>query len=92
MDLDPPLRVGRLKASVLRSDRTGFKEQLIRGLWLTQAGGREGYGMRGEPVAAEANMMLQQSEVPCVLPGKLSLDLRTLAVVGCTGSWEGRCG
>ena len=23
----------------------------------------------------------------CVLPGKLSLDLGTLAVAGCTGSW-----
>ena len=44
MDLDPPLRVGRLRVSVLHSDRTGLKEQLIRGLWLTQAGGKEGYG------------------------------------------------
>ena len=46
LDLDLPLRVDRLRASVLRSDRTGLKEQLIRGLWLTQAGGREGYGCR----------------------------------------------
>ena len=37
------------------------------GLWLTQAGGREGYGMWGEPAAAEANMMLQQPEVLCVV-------------------------
>ena len=44
LDLDPPLRVGRLRASVLRSDRTVLKEQLLRGLWVTQAGGREGYG------------------------------------------------
>ena len=44
LDLDPPLHVGRLRASVLRSDRTGLKEQLLRGLWLTQAGWREGYG------------------------------------------------
>ena len=44
MDMDPPLHVGRLRASVLHSDRTGLKEQLIRGLWLTQTGGREGYG------------------------------------------------
>ena len=28
------------------SHRTGLKEQLLRGLWLTQAGGREGYGCR----------------------------------------------
>ena len=57
MDLDPPLRVGRLKASVLRSDRTGLKE-LIRGLWLTQARVREGYEVRDEPAAAEAGIML----------------------------------
>ena len=43
LDMDPPLRVGRLRVSVLYSDRTGLKEQLIRGLWLTQAGGKEGY-------------------------------------------------
>ena len=41
-DLDPPLCVGRLRASVLRSGITGLKEQLTRGLWLTQAAGREG--------------------------------------------------
>ena len=62
MDLDPPLHVGRLSASVLRSDRTGLKEQLLRGFWLTQAGGREGYGVRGEPVAAEAGVTLHQPE------------------------------
>ena len=44
LDLDLPLCVGRLRASVPRPDRTGLKEQLIQGLWLTQAGGREGYG------------------------------------------------
>ena len=44
LDLDLLLRAGRLRASVLRSDRTGSKEQLLRGLWLTQARGREGYG------------------------------------------------
>ena len=43
LDLALPLCVGCLRVSVLRSDRTGLKEQLIRGLWLTQAGGREGY-------------------------------------------------
>ena len=42
LDLDTPLRVGRLRASVLLSDRTGLKEQLIRGLWLPPAG--EGKG------------------------------------------------
>ena len=42
MDLDPPLCVGRLRASVPRSDGTGLKEQLMWGLWLTQAGGGRG--------------------------------------------------
>ena len=60
LDLAPPLHVGRLRASVLHSDRTGLKEQLIRGLWLTQAGGTEWYRVRGEPAAAEASMTLHQ--------------------------------
>ena len=47
LDLDPPLRVGCLRASVPRPDRMGLKEQLLRGLWLTQAGGREWYGGGG---------------------------------------------
>ena len=62
LDLDPPLHVGHLRASVLRSDRTGLKEQLLQGLWLTQAGGREGHGVRGEPAAAEACVTLHQPE------------------------------
>ena len=45
-------------ALALCVDRTGLKEQLIQGLWLTQANGW-GYGMRGEPAAAEAGMTLQ---------------------------------
>ena len=48
--------------------------------------------MQGEPSVAEADVTLHQPEAPCILPGKLSLDHRTLAVVGCTGSREGRCG
>ena len=60
LDLAPPLSVGHLRASVPRPDRTGLKEQLIRGLWLTQVGVREGYGMWGEPVVAEAGMSLRQ--------------------------------
>ena len=66
LDLGPPLRVGHLRASVLRSDRTGLKEQLIRGLWLIQARGREGYGVWGKPVVAEDGVTLQQPEVRCV--------------------------
>ena len=45
--------------------------------------------MRGEPAAAEASMTLQQPEALCVLPGKLPLDLGTLAVVGRTGPQRG---
>ena len=48
--------------SVLSSDRTGLKEQLIRGLWLTQAGGEGRVRMRGEPAAAEAGVTLHQPE------------------------------
>ena len=44
LDLAPPLHVGLLRATVSLSDRTGLKEQLIRGLWLTQTVGKEGYG------------------------------------------------
>ena len=92
MVLDPPLRVGRLRASVPRPDRTRLMEQLLGGLWFTQDGGKEGYGVPGEPAAAAASMMLHQPEALCVLPGKLSPDHGSLAVAGCTGSWEGRCG
>ena len=63
LDLAPPLHVGHLGASVLPSDRMGLKERLIRGLWLTQAREREGYGMQGKPAVAEASVMLQQPEV-----------------------------
>ena len=35
LDLDLPLRVGRLRVSGPCPDRTGLKEQLLRGLWLT---------------------------------------------------------
>ena len=56
------MRVGRLWASVLHSDRMGLKEQLIRGLWITQVVGKEGYGVWGEPAAAEAGMTLHQPE------------------------------
>ena len=58
MDFTLPLRVGHLRVSITRPDRMVLKEQLIRWLWLTQAGGREGYGMWGEPAAAEASVML----------------------------------
>ena len=82
LDLDPPLRVGCLRVSVLRSHRTGLKEQLIRGLWLTQAGGREGYRMRGEPVAAEAGVMLHQPE------GRRAFSRQSCPWI--TGPWQWR--
>ena len=44
-------------------DRAGLKQQLIRGLWLTHAGGGgEGYRIWGEPAVAEASETLQQPE------------------------------
>ena len=62
LDLAPSLNVGPLRACVLHSDRTGLKQWLIWGLWLTQTGGREGYGARGEPAAAAARVTLHQPE------------------------------
>ena len=44
LDLAPSLHVRRPLASILCPDRRGLKERVIKGLWLTQAGGREGYG------------------------------------------------
>ena len=66
LDLDPPLCVGRLRASVLRSDRTGLKEQLLQRLWLTQAGGGVEGGVQrrgGASAASEAGVTLHQPEV-----------------------------
>ena len=63
LDLALPLHVGCPPASVLHPDRRGLKERLIRGLWLTQTRGREGYRTRGEPAASEAGVTLHQPEV-----------------------------
>ena len=82
LDLAVCLHVGRLRASVLCSDRKGLKEQLLRGLWLTQAGEGEGYGEQGKPAAAEASMTLQQPEA-----------LRVFSWGSCpwiTGPWQWR--
>ena len=62
LDLALPLHVGRLRVSVLRSDRMGLKEQLLWGLWLTEARGREVYGVQGEPAVAEPGLTLHQPE------------------------------
>ena len=64
LDLDPPLHVGRLRASVLRSDRTGLKEQLLRGLWLTQGGG----GGSGTEEAGGGGVSLQRQRRRDVAP------------------------
>ena len=59
-----PTSVCRLPSGFCSSpDRTGLLQWLIRGLWLTQARRREGYGMQSEPAVAEASMTLQQPEV-----------------------------
>ena len=93
LDLAPPLFVGRPLASILHPDRRRLKERLIRGLWLIQARGREGYGMWVQPAAAVSGVTLQPPEAHRVFsPGMLSLNHGTLAVAGCTGSREGRCG
>ena len=93
LDLALPLCVGRLRVSVLRSHRMGLKEQLLRGLWLTQAGGREWYGGGGASLRRQRRRDVAAARgMPCVLQGKLSPDHGSLAVAGCTGSWEGRCG
>ena len=62
LDLAPPLCVDHLRESVPHPDKMGLKEQLIRGLWLTQARGSEGYRMWGKPAAAEAGVTLHQPE------------------------------
>ena len=92
LDLDPPLHVGRLRASVLSSDRTGLNEQLLRGL-----GSLWPRGERGTDAGRACSIRGRRDIAPvwgtlCVLPGMLSLDHGTLAVAGCTGSWEGRRG
>ena len=85
MDLALPLHVGRPLTSVPRPDRTGIKEQLIRG--LTQAGGGRGTEEAGRACGGQGQRdMAPARGAPCVLPGKLSLDHGTLAVAGCTGS------
>ena len=55
LDLAPPLHVGHPLASVLRPERRGLKERLIRGIWLTQAGRKEGFRVRGKPAMTEAS-------------------------------------
>ena len=76
---------------------SSVRQDGVKGAADSAALGHSGHGeggvrMQGEAAEAEAGMMLHQPEAPCVLPGKLSLDHRTVAVVGCRGSRERRCG
>ena len=82
LDLAPPLRVGRLRASVLRSDRTGLKEPLLRGLWLTLAGGGSGTEEAGRACGVRGGVTLQQPE-----------ERRAFSQGSCprfTGDWQWR--
>ena len=45
----------------------------MQGLWLIQAGGREGYGMRDDPVAAEASVRCVVYSPGEVVPGSRDL-------------------
>ena len=63
LDLDLPLHVGRLRASVPRPDRTGLKELLMRGLWLTQVRGGRGTEEAGRACGVRGVVTLHQPEV-----------------------------
>ena len=77
--------------SLLRQD--GVKGAAASGALAHSGWGEGGVQMQGEPAVAEASVTLQQPEERCAFSwGKLSLDHGTLAVAGCTGSWEGWCG
>ena len=70
LDLALPLCVGRLRASVLCSEKTGIKEQLLQELLLTQARGREGYGMQVKPSGGRGQHDASPAwGMPCVLQG-----------------------
>ena len=90
----PRRLVGHLRASLPCPDRTGLKQWLIRAFLLTQAMGTEGYGSHNWNTGWACNGRGQCDVatswgVLCILQGKLSLDHRTLAVAGCTGSQGG---
>ena len=65
LDLALPLCIGLLRVSVLRSERTGLKEQLLRGLWLTQAGGGSSTEEAGRACGVRGVVTLQQPEARC---------------------------
>ena len=82
----------RLSEGICSLRPDGVKGAAVSGALVHSGRGEGRVQMWCEPVPAEAGMTLQQPEAPCILPGKLSLDHGTLAVAGCTGSQEGRCG
>ena len=75
--------------SSLRQD--GVKVAADWGLWLTQARGRKGYRMQGEPAVAEAIVMLQQP-VACRVLSRGSCPWITGPWQWCTAQSPGRGG
>ena len=92
LDMDLPLCVGHLRASVLCSDRMGLKEYLIGGSGSLRLVGGRGTESGGSCGSSGRHDVAPAWGAPCILPGNLSLHHGTLAVVGCTCSREGRCG
>ena len=92
MDLAPSLHVSPLRASVLRSDRTGVKVAADSGALAHSDWGKGGVQNAGQACGGRGQHDVATAcGVPCVLPGKLPLDHRIPAVAGCTGSQDWRC-
>ncbi|XP_061048642.1 peptidyl-prolyl cis-trans isomerase D isoform X4 [Eubalaena glacialis] len=71
----------------------GVKGAADSGALAHSGGGRERYGGGGASLRRQRRRDVAPARgTPCVLPGKLSPDHGSLAVAGCTGSREGRCG
>ena len=62
LDVVPPLHVGRLRASVLRSHRMGLKEQVLGGSGSLRQGGGSGTEEAGRACGVRGVMTLQQPE------------------------------
>ena len=78
-------------SSSLRQD--GVKGAADSGALAHSGGGREPYGGGGASLRRQRRRDVAAARgAPCVLPGKSSPDLGTLAMAGCTGSWDGRHG
>ena len=74
----------------LRQD--GVKVAADSGALAHSGGGEGGARMRGEPAAAEASVTLHSLRRAVRSPGEVVPGSGTLAVAGCTGSQEERCG